>query len=182
MVDLGSVLKKARLEKGLTLEHVATAGGYSKALISRIENNNVFPSIDSLTRIADVLDLSLYDIFSSVSVDEESILRKTDRRTFRIDEGGFELQLLVPDSSKAEMLPVLYSGKPGAHSTRRMGEHIGQEWVIVLRGLVEIDIGGEKYTLKAGDSIYFNSSTPHRIANAGKGHAEGIAVTIPPNY
>jgi len=182
MIKLGSVLKKARFDNRMTLDDVAKKSGYSKALISRIENNNVFPSIDSLSKIAAVLEISLYNIFSSVSTDNEAILRKADRTKYHIEDGGFELEFLVPDQNKVAMLPILYSGEPGAHTTHKMGEHPGQECVIITKGQVELTVGEEAYHLKEGDAIYFNSGIPHGITNTGKTRSEGICLTMPPAY
>ncbi len=182
MVELGEVLKKARLEKGLTLEDVATSCGYSKALISRIENNNVFPSIESLSKIASALDLPLYDIFASLPSDESVVLRKSDRGRFKVEDGDFEMEFLILEPQGNAMLPVRYSGEPGAHSTHRMGMHIGQEWAIVTKGTVEVTVGEKKYILKKDDTIYFNSGLPHKYVNVGKDRAHGICVTIPPSY
>jgi transcriptional regulator with XRE-family HTH domain len=182
MVKLGGVIRKARLKKGFTLDEVATRCGYSKALISRIENNNVFPSIESLSKIATVLDFPLYDIFASIPLEEPVVLQKHQRQKFHVNEGEFDLEFLVPNPHTVSLLPILYSGEPRAHSTERMGKHIGQEWSIVLQGKVEVVIGDKRYILREGDAIYFNASTPHKYVNVGNDSAYGICITIPPSY
>lgn len=182
MIKLGGVLKKRRLDKDMTLEDVAALCGYSKALISRIENNSVFPSLDSLTKIAAALELPLYEVFASAPPEEPTILRKEDRQRFIAENGEFEMAFLVANPSDVAMLPVFYSGDPGAHSTHRMGMHVGQEWTIIMQGKVEVTVSEKKYVLREGDSIYFNSNLPHRYKNIGKGHAEGVSICIPPFY
>ncbi len=182
MIKLGGSLKKARESKGLTLDAVALKCGYSKALISRIENNNVSPSIDSLSKIAAALNLSLYDIFASSPTNETVIYRKADRQKFKIEDGNFEIEILAPYPSENTMLPILYSGLPGSHSNHRPEERAGQEWAIVLEGKVEVTVGNQQYLLKKGDTIYFNSGIPHKYANVGKTPAKGLCVTTPPNY
>lgn len=182
MVKLGRILKRARLEKKMTLEDVASRCGYSKALISRIENNNVSPSIESLTKIAGVLEIPLYDIFASLPLEEPVVLRRADRTRFQVSEGDFSMEFLVPNPQNVSMLPMLYSGTPGSHSRDRMSEHPGQEWAIILKGSAEVTIGDKRYLLKEGDSIYFNSGIPHKYSSAGKKPGVGLAVTIPPNY
>jgi transcriptional regulator with XRE-family HTH domain len=181
MVKLGGTLKKVRHEKGLTLDDVAAKCGYSKALISRIENNNVSPSIYSLSRIAAALDLTLYDIFASTPSDTV-VCRRANRQRFRVETGNFELEILAPYPGDSAMLPILYSGAPGSHSSERNSERAGQEWAIVLEGKVEVTVGARKHLLNKGDSIYFNSGLPHRYVNVGKAPAKGICVTTPPNY
>jgi transcriptional regulator with XRE-family HTH domain len=182
MVKLGGVIRKARLKKGFTLDEVATRCGYSKALISRIENDNVYPSIESLSKIATVLDFPLYDIFASIPLEEPVVLHKDQRQKFHVNEGEFDLEFLVPNPNIVSLLPILYSGEPQAHSTERMGKHVGHEWSIVLQGKVEVVIGEKKYILKEGDAIYFNASTPHKYVNIGNDAAYGICITIPPSY
>ncbi|GAB4337960.1 MAG: cupin domain-containing protein [Candidatus Abyssubacteria bacterium] len=179
---LGPTLKKARLDKGYTLEDVASQSGYSKALISRIENNNVSPSIESLTKIAGVLGLALHDIFASIPLEDPIILRKGDRTRFKVKGGDFDMEFLVPNPHTVSMLAMLYTGDPGAHSTHGMGAHPGQEWAIIIKGKVEVTVGQRNLLLKEGDSIYFNSNIPHKYINVGRGPAEGVAVTIPPSY
>ncbi len=182
MVKLGGVIKKARMKKGLTLDEVASLCGYSKALISRIENDNVFPSIESLSKISTALDSSLYDIFASLPDEEPVVLRRSERQKYRVKEGEFDLEFLVPNPYATSMLPVLYRGEPLAHSTARMGEHIGQEWSIVLQGKVEVTVGEKKFVLKEGDSISFNAMTPHKYVNVGTNTAYGVCITVPPSY
>lgn len=182
MVKLGGVIKKARLKKGLTLEEVARRCGYSKALISRIENDNVAPSIASLSKISSVLDCPLHDIFASIPVEEPVVLPKSERQKYRVSEGEFNLEFLVPNQNGVAMLPILYTGEVGAHSTGRMGKHVGQEWSIVMQGKVEVTVGKKKYILRSGDTIYFNSATPHKYVNIGTEAAFGICITIPPSY
>ncbi len=170
------------MDKGFTLEDVASRCGYSKALISRIENNNVSPSIESLSKIAEALDLPLYDIFASVPIDEPVVLRKNDRTRFKVKGGDFDMEFLVPNPHTVAMLAMLYTGESGAHSTHSMGTHPGQEWAIITKGRVEVTVGESRLVLKEGDSIYFNSNLPHKYVNVGRGPAEGIAITIPPSY
>lgn len=180
MVKLGNLLKKSRLEKKMTLEDVASSCGYSKALISRIENDNVAPSIESLTKISSVLGLSLYDIFASLPIEQQVILRRDERDKIKIPDGDFEMEYLVPDPSNVSMLPVLYSGEEGAHSTDRMALHVGQEWTFITKGRVELTVGQKKYILNEGDSVYFNSGIPHQYVCLSKGTSQGIAINIPP--
>ena len=182
MVKLGGVIRKARMKKGLTLDEVASQCGYSKALISRIENDNVFPSIESLSKIAAALDFPLYDIFASIPIEEPVVLRKDERKKFRVNEGEFDLEFLTPNPRIVAALPIMYSGKPLAHSTEHMGEHSGHEWSIILRGEVEVRIGERAYILREGDSIYFNATNEHKYVNIGNEVACGVCITIPPSY
>jgi len=53
----------------------------------------------------------------------------------------------------------------------------------VLRGEFELWLHNEgRYHLKAGDSLYFESSTPHRWKNPGRAEAWVLWVNTPPTF
>src|SRR5450631_3330085 len=66
--NIGAKIKKLRLSKKLTLQAVAKETGFSPALISQIENNNVSPPIATLSRIAKFFDVKIGVFFTE---DEE---------------------------------------------------------------------------------------------------------------
>lgn len=182
MLKIGSVLKQTRLEKGMTLEDLSSKCGYSKALISRIENNSVSPSIASLTKISETLDLKLYDIFANVDVDEPAILRNEERQKFSIQDGKSEIEFLTTSLPSKMMQPLLVSLESGADSGKGTNLHNGEEFLLVLKGQAEILVGENRYVLRQGDSIYFKSSIPHRFRSIGKGKTVSLAITYPPYY
>jgi mannose-6-phosphate isomerase-like protein (cupin superfamily) len=64
-----------------------------------------------------------------------------------------------------DFLEVIYS--PGGHSTdeRRPLRHDGREYGLIIRGTLQANVGFESYELGPGDSIAFDSSTPHEYLN-----------------
>jgi transcriptional regulator with XRE-family HTH domain len=178
---MGGVLKKARVGKGMTLEDLSSMCGYSKALISRIENDSVSPSISSLTKISQALNLKLYDIFAEIEEDP-LILRKDARETFWVPSGKYEMEFLSTGSSKKMMQPLLLSLESGAETPGGSISHQGEKFVLVLKGALEVVVGEKKHMLKTGDSIYFKSTIPHSFANRGKAKSVSVTVTYPPYY
>jgi transcriptional regulator with XRE-family HTH domain len=180
MVRLGPALKKARLAKGMTLEVLSSKCGYSKALISRIENDSVSPSIESLAKISETLDVKIYDIFSAVEDDEPVILRKRDRQRFVLPKEGYEMELLSSGSSTKTMQPLLVSIDKGVSSRDGIVSHGGDKFVFVLDGTARVAVGEQQYVLTAGDSIYFKSTLPHEITSIGNKQSVSIVVMCPP--
>ena len=79
-------------------------------------------------------------------------------------KGGIEWErLTLQPEPGAEFLEITYA--PGATSGNRMSHHIGREFGLVLEGALTIELGFERYTLCPGDSIIFDSTTPHRLTN-----------------
>jgi len=182
MLKMGRVLKKARLGKGMTLEDLSSRCGYSKALISRIENDSVSPSISSLTKISQALGLKLYDIFAEVDIEDPLILKTDEREKFWVPNGKYEMEFLTTGSSKKMMQPLLVSLESGSEMPGGFISHKGEKFVHVLKGSLEVTVGEEKHSLKAGDSMHFKSTIPHRFANKGKSRSVSVSVAYPPYY
>jgi quercetin dioxygenase-like cupin family protein len=59
---------------------------------------------------------------------------------------------------------------------------VGEEFLYVLKGVLEIVLRAESYTLKAGDSFYFESSVPHKWGNPGRSETCVLWVNTPPTF
>jgi len=77
---------------------------------------------------------------------------------------GWARLTALPEAD-AEFLEISYA--PGATSGVNLSHHPGREFGLVLEGELVVDLGFESYTLAEGDSIVFDSSTPHRLSNHG---------------
>jgi transcriptional regulator with XRE-family HTH domain len=182
MLKMGGVLKKARVERSMTLADLSARCGYSKALISRIENNNVSPSIESLTKISEALDLKLYDIFAAVEVYEPAIVREKDRERFSAAEGTAGIEFLTTGSSSKLMQPLLLSLEAGAESSERVNAHGGEEFFLVLKGMVEVYVGDYRYVLKTGDSVCYKATVPHGARNVSSKRSSALVIMSPPYF
>lgn len=56
-------IKEVMVDKGVSSAKLAELLGVSKATISNLINNKTMPSIDTLERIADVLDVPFVELF-----------------------------------------------------------------------------------------------------------------------
>ena len=59
-------------------------------------------------------------------------------------------------------------------------QHEGEEFVYVLKGKVEVQVGDHINVLKKGDSLHFNPGVKHDLRNTGKTQAELIVVVYVP--
>ena len=79
--NIGSKIKELRKARKLTLQDVARETGFSPALISQIENNNVSPPIATLSKIARFFDVKIGLFFEEDEVDcKYEVVRKHERR------------------------------------------------------------------------------------------------------
>ena len=179
-VNIGERLKKVRLEKGYTLKDVAGESGYSKALISRIENGNVSPSINSLLKIAGALEIKPYDLFLPSREASPSVVLKGNRKSAKMADGKVEVEFLTDQTDEKKIEPFLISVERGASTGSELGGHSGEIWTLLLKGQMELTLADEKHTLDEGDCAYFKASIPHNFKSIARGKSVAFCVVTPP--
>jgi len=107
------------------------------------------------------------------------IVQQGDRRKIIDLASGVRWERLTPQSEAVtDFLEVIYS--PGGHSTdeRRPLRHDGREYGLVISGTLTANVGFESYELGPGDSIAFDSATPHEYLNKTGDHVHAIWVVV----
>ena len=181
--SVGERLKKLREEHRYSMRQLARRASVSPSLISEVERGRVEPSISVLKRLATSLDTTLTYFFSAPRSDDDRVVRADARRTLRQPSSGtgISFSLLAPDDT--EMLEPIYGRYDvGASMGPDPVTHEGEEWGMVLKGRLKVWLGDEIYFLDEGDSIYFPSTIPHRLANVGDEPTEYIWVNCPKSF
>ena len=189
---LGPRLRLVRGSRQLSVRELARRVGCSASLISQIERGVSVPSVGVLYSLATELGSSLdYLLFgsgagpdgvpaetpaadSSTAVSSEPrtavpppaiVQRGCDRRIIDLASGVRWERLTPQPEAMTDFLEVIYS--PGGHSTdeRRPLRHDGREYGLIITGTLQANVGFESYELGPGDSIAFDSSTPHEYLN-----------------
>ncbi len=178
---LGEKLKAVRKERGYSLEELAKRTSFSKSFLSQIENGKNSPSIASLKKITSALDISIGELFEEDRADQVYYTKKDDRQVFEVvkDKVIFEFGASKVPGRKMECL--FFTLLPGGESDGDYS-HEGEEFGTVIEGTLLFQIGGKEYRLEPGDSVYFNSSTPHRWKNPGNVTMRAIWVITPPTF
>ncbi|MFA6636552.1 MAG: XRE family transcriptional regulator [Candidatus Omnitrophota bacterium] len=183
MKIVGVNIKRAREEMGLTLRVLAERLGVSASFLSQVECGKASPSLSSLKKISDALETTVSRLIEGGStVEDNPIVRSNERKYLHEAGKGINLYLLTSRDPNKQMEPLLFKLKEGATSGGTSYKHFGQEFVLVLKGSIEITLNDTIYILKKGDSIYFNSSVPHAFKNVGKKEAEAIWIVTPPTF
>ena len=108
-----------------------------------------------------------------------SIVQRGDSRKIIDLASGVRWERLTPQSeAMTDFLEVIYS--PGGHSTdeRRPLRHDGREYLLIISGTLQANVGFESYELGPGDSIAFDSSTPHEYLNKTGDYVHAISVVV----
>ena len=114
----------------------------------------------------------------TVSRGSSPVVHPHHRKILVLDSGVTWESLTVARSDKTDFMFVRYDVGGSSTMEGRLIRHVGNEYGFVLSGTLEITLGFETYRLNAGDSISFDSSRPHRLANVGNVPVEAIWVNI----
>jgi transcriptional regulator with XRE-family HTH domain len=104
------------------------------------------------------------------------VVHAHDRPTIELKGGITWSRLTALAESGAEFLEITYA--PGATSGAQMSHHEGREFGLILEGELIVELGFELYTLCQGDSIIFDSTTPHRMTNKGTQPMRALWVVL----
>ncbi|CAB4362642.1 MAG: helix-turn-helix domain-containing protein [Actinobacteria bacterium] len=180
---IGGQLRELRKAKGMTLHEVATAAGISVSYLSQIERNVSRLPIGVLKKISDVLGVHMNWFFRSGAqgpADERDVVvRAGNRRKLSFTGLGITEELLSPNlSGPLELL--ISTIHPGADS--EFYAHDGHEAGLVMNGVLDLWVGEQHFSLRAGDSFSFASTEPHRCANSGAKPVKVLWAITPPHY
>lgn len=176
---LGSRLRGVRRARRRTLRAVAEVAGVSESFLSQVERGRANPSVSSLTRIAEALDLGLHDLFAPVRQEGSLVVRASGSAPLEFGEGASKWLLTPQPLQDLEVVVCQYA--VGGHSGDEPYVHgDSEETCVVLEGTIELRIGDEVLRLSAGDAATFRSSQPHRTANTGDVPARVLHALTPP--
>lgn len=179
---IGERIKRLRLKKSMGLVELGRHTGLSASFLSQLETGRVVPTLRNLARIAMVFSKDLSYFFETEPHTLFRVHKKKER--VRLPQTGVDdptyyfesLGYMVPDRTLdpyfAEFIPLKKGTEVRAHV------HPGYEFLYVVDGQLEIRHGDKLHVLDAGDSVYFDSSTPHAYVCAGKTPAAVIIVTM----
>src|ERR1700741_3818486 len=174
----GQRFRRLRARRGLSLAQVARATGVSVGFLSALERGQMRSSVATLRRIARFYKTNILSMFET-NGDAQPLVRAAQRKILETNP-SVRMELLAWGNTAME--PHLFRIKPGGGSGESYS-HEGEEFLHVLRGEFELWLHNEgHYHLKAGDSLYFESSTPHRWKNPGRAEAWVLWVNTPPTF
>lgn len=168
-MQLGQRIKQRRQELNLSQREMAEQVGLTPGFMSQIEHDLITPSIESLRKISEVLDVPLSDSsFLLVEMESKNPVVSADKRlklTLPGSTVNFEL-LTVNMKQPMDVFMVELKPEDGNIATL-LPQQITEECIYVTQGQLEIKLGETVYLLNSGDSIYFEGIHLRRLVAKG---------------
>ena len=186
---IGSKIKGLRETKNLTIEEIAERSGLTVEQINSIENDVNLPSLGPLIKIARALGVRLGTFMDDSDALGPIVCRAADREkdsSISFSNGAtdarkhMEYHPLAQQKAGRHMEPFVIDINPEDKPDFKLSAHEGEEFIYVMQGEVEIEYGKEKYLLKEGDSIFYDSIVKHHVHGAPGKSAKILAVVYIP--
>jgi len=181
--ELGAHIRRLRLSKHMSLGDLAAQVGTSRSFISQVEQGKALPSLGTLKSIASALAVTVGSLIDEPPTKTAGpVLRASSRPKIDRLHAGVVIEALTHRDTHKNMEPILARLEPGAISGQEGYVHNGQEFGIVIKGSLHMELDGATYELNEGDSIYYDSSRPHRFINPTDSETVVIWVITPPTF
>jgi transcriptional regulator with XRE-family HTH domain len=196
---LGQRLRTERDRLGLSVRELSRRLDVSPSLVSQIETGKIQPSVRTLYAMVSELGVSLDELFAAGDAEPsapdtrservgsptgpvippaERVQRADSRRVIELESGVRWERLTTWNDGDIDFLYTIYHPGGASAPNGKLVRHNGREFGIVIKGHLGVTVGFEDYVLEPGDSISFESTTPHRLHNDGDEDVEAIWVVL----
>jgi transcriptional regulator with XRE-family HTH domain len=168
-MNIGSLLRRHRKEKKMTLKTVAEKASISEGFLSQVENDVNPPSVDTLMRICKAIEVDAGDLITQANKQERIVLiRKSEWDDIELSHTGFVTRRFYAPEYRTVIDSAVLVLKPGKSIPVRKNVKNGQEVLCVLQGSIELVHNGETFVIYEGDSVHFLTNPENqKITNTG---------------
>ncbi|MCM2254447.1 MAG: helix-turn-helix domain-containing protein [Vicinamibacteria bacterium] len=176
---IGDLVRRLREQRGQSLRAFAGVTRFSPSFISQLETGQVSPSIDSMERIACALGVTLGEFFASLGKAEGGVVVRASERTELLSQWSqATIEALGPMTRSRLLEPLLITLEPGGRSGKHPTAQPREEFAFVVEGEVELRLGPDAFTLKAGDSATILRGELRLWSNSSAVRARVLVVAV----
>jgi transcriptional regulator with XRE-family HTH domain len=161
--EIGPFIRDLRKARGMTMTDLAARTGFSQGFLSKVETSKSAPSVSTLIKIANALDVRLSYIFGEFESETTLTLVKKNERKELARNGsqfGYRYEALAPQFLNRRMDPYVLT-HPAHTEISPIFQHEGQEMIYVLEGKMRFLHGTKEMIVEEGDCLYFDARIPH---------------------
>jgi len=178
--NIGEKIRELRKAKHLTLQKVANETGFSTALISQIENNNVVPPIATLSKLARFFNVKIAHFFQEELDRPYDVVRVENYLDVARSAGqkpGYSYKALVGHKFNKHMEAFVVTVRE--HTNEYVVPwNAKEEFLIILSGTAEVLLNDERIKLNKGDAVYIDSNLPHSLLACDGETVQALSVVM----
>jgi transcriptional regulator with XRE-family HTH domain len=177
--QLGKTVQRLRKAYSLSLSELSEQSGVAKSIISQIERNETNPTLATIWRLAQALDVSI-----------ERVLQDRDDSPFIEKVSKGDTPILVSDDGKCrlaitgwiktvEWLQCYdFFAEPGGTLESEAHQRGAVECLTVIRGELQVEVAGETEIVRTDETLRYRADRRHVIRNAGAAPARAVMICI----
>ena len=183
-MELGKIiainLNELRTERNLTLGQLSKISGISKAMLSDIEKGNSNPTINTLWKIANGLNVPYTRLMEGLEK-EATVIRKSEPTVQTGETDHYRIYCYFTNTPVRNF--ELFYVELDAHSSNATIGHSekAQEYIYVIQGALVLQTDMGNHLLNAGDALVFDSSIGHTYINDQDTLLTFIVINYYPN-
>jgi len=166
-----------RESHGWSLEALAEATGQSPDFIEKVEHDEVAPSVSFLLRFASAIKV---DPGTFLSREEKTMIRDARAQAFIKRTQNYSYQTLSPGAENDHLRAFMITIEPKQSHKPVAYKHEGEEFIFVMEGDLQLTLGGKVHHMRPGESIHFNSDTPHKLKSISNEQTRCLVVLYTP--
>jgi transcriptional regulator with XRE-family HTH domain len=177
--QLGATVQRLRKAYNLSLSELSLQSGVAKSIISQIERNETNPTLATIWRLAQALDVSIERVLQTT--EDAPFLEKTTRADTPIlhsDDGKCRLTIIGWIKTVEWLQCYDFYAEPGGALESEAHQRGSVESLSVLAGELEVEVAGVKESVKAGETLRYRCDRPHIIRNLSAANAHATMVCI----
>ncbi len=172
-------LKTLRMERNLSLGQLSELIDVSKTMLSDIERGKGNPTINTIWKIANGLKVPYTRLMEGMDT-EATLIRKEETPVQTGETPAYRVSCYYP-STPVRNFELFSVELDGQSSNKSIGHsEKAQEYIYVTTGELVVELESTEHTLKAGDSISFDSSISHTYTNKQKETTSFMVINFYP--
>jgi XRE family transcriptional regulator, regulator of sulfur utilization len=177
--QLGKTVQRLRKAYNLSLSELSEQSGVAKSIISQIERNETNPTLATIWRLAQALDVSIERVLQGA--EDEPFIEKTSRGdtpNLVSDDGKCRLTIIGWIKTVEWLQWYDFQADGGGILESEPHQRGSVECLSVLEGELEVEVGGVVELARAGDTLRYRCDRPHVIRNRTSQPAHATMVCI----
>jgi transcriptional regulator with XRE-family HTH domain len=176
---LGKTIQRLRKAYNLSLSELAEQSGVAKSIISQIERNETNPTLATIWRLSQALDISIERVLAAH--DDEpfvEVTQRADMPSLSSEDGKIKLAIIGWIRTVEWLQWYDVTAHPGGELDSEGHQRGSIECLSVTEGTLEVEVAGRVERVEAGGTARYRSDRRHTIRNPGTTPARATMVCI----